>query len=254
MEKSVLENTPLSKLSRLSSIGNLKSKTKTSANTSKQSFGRVLPESSNLYVKSHAKSLTDNFSDLSKTTNKIISSKVNNVVDLASNTQQKSYTIYIIIFLLIIVLSFIGINVFIYLAYGTEVIKDFSKPLVKAVSNILLALGITTTDLVLSGTKSMANTSDAVVKTTSDNVTTGLTGSIDEIRDTLNNSKEHSNDNDNDGDSDGDSDESSVDGKNYCYVGKHKNKRYCTKIHNKNKCMSGDIYSTLDKCINPNIR
>jgi len=40
----------------------------------------------------------------------------------------------------------------------------------------------------------------------------------------------------------------------FCYVGKVNNSRYCAKVSSKNKCMSGDIFPTMDLCINPNLR
>lgn len=40
----------------------------------------------------------------------------------------------------------------------------------------------------------------------------------------------------------------------YCYIGKTNNIRNCAKVSSKNKCMSGDIFPTMDLCINPNLR
>lgn len=40
----------------------------------------------------------------------------------------------------------------------------------------------------------------------------------------------------------------------YCYIGKQNNIRNCAKVSARNKCMSGDIFPTLDLCINPNLR
>lgn len=40
----------------------------------------------------------------------------------------------------------------------------------------------------------------------------------------------------------------------YCYIGKNNNLRNCAKVSSKNKCMSGDIFPTMDLCINPNLR
>jgi hypothetical protein len=40
----------------------------------------------------------------------------------------------------------------------------------------------------------------------------------------------------------------------YCYIGKNNNVRNCAKVSSKNKCMSGDIFPTMDLCINPNLR
>lgn len=40
----------------------------------------------------------------------------------------------------------------------------------------------------------------------------------------------------------------------FCYVGKQNNLRYCAKVTSKSKCMSGDIFPTMDLCINPKLR
>ena len=40
----------------------------------------------------------------------------------------------------------------------------------------------------------------------------------------------------------------------YCYLGKVNDTRYCTKVDARSKCMSGDIYPTMDVCVNPNLR
>ena len=40
----------------------------------------------------------------------------------------------------------------------------------------------------------------------------------------------------------------------FCYIGKENNIRHCAKVSSKTKCMSGDIFPTMDICINPRIR
>tara|TARA_A100001035_G_C27778278_1_gene500282 strand:- start:1297 stop:1821 length:525 start_codon:yes stop_codon:yes gene_type:complete len=43
-------------------------------------------------------------------------------------------------------------------------------------------------------------------------------------------------------------------GVGYCYVGEDRNIRSCVKVNKKDKCMSGDIFPTREICINPNLR
>lgn len=228
---SSLRDTPISRLSSINQLtSSIKEKTK--------SIPNIIGNNN------------ENITNYNKTNeNNEVSDKVNKVIDMVNSNSSSGYYIYFIIILLILILSFIGINIFVYLAYGTELIKNVSKPIVETVSDILLSLGITTTDLTLSGAKSLTKTGDNVIKTTSETATAGITGTIDQIKQTLDNKK-----NKDDSEEEYESDTSSIDTKNYCYVGKHKNKRYCTKIDNRNKCMSGDIYSTMDKCINPKMR
>ena len=40
----------------------------------------------------------------------------------------------------------------------------------------------------------------------------------------------------------------------YCYIGKENKLRHCAKVSSKSKCMSGDIFPTMDICINPKLR
>jgi hypothetical protein len=40
----------------------------------------------------------------------------------------------------------------------------------------------------------------------------------------------------------------------FCYIGKENNLRHCAKVSSKSKCMSGDIFPTMDLCINPKLR
>lgn len=40
----------------------------------------------------------------------------------------------------------------------------------------------------------------------------------------------------------------------YCYIGKDKNMRTCSRVYPSEVCMSGDIFPTMDICINPKLR
>ena len=40
----------------------------------------------------------------------------------------------------------------------------------------------------------------------------------------------------------------------YRYIGSSNDTRLCAPVTNKNKCMSGEIFPSIDLCINPNIR
>ncbi len=40
----------------------------------------------------------------------------------------------------------------------------------------------------------------------------------------------------------------------YCYIGEDRGFRSCVKIDDANKCLSGDVYPTMNICINPNLR
>jgi len=40
----------------------------------------------------------------------------------------------------------------------------------------------------------------------------------------------------------------------YCYIGSYKGKRTCIEVEKGTECMSGDIFPTMDICINKNLR
>jgi hypothetical protein len=40
----------------------------------------------------------------------------------------------------------------------------------------------------------------------------------------------------------------------YCFIGQQKNQRYCSEISEAHQCASGDVFPTMDMCINPNLR
>ena len=40
----------------------------------------------------------------------------------------------------------------------------------------------------------------------------------------------------------------------YCFIGKINDTRHCAKVNERQQCMSGDIYPTMDICVNPNLR
>ena len=42
--------------------------------------------------------------------------------------------------------------------------------------------------------------------------------------------------------------------KQYCYVGNLGGKRHCAEIEQSDKCISGDIFPSESKCVNPNLR
>lgn len=42
--------------------------------------------------------------------------------------------------------------------------------------------------------------------------------------------------------------------KGYCYVGSQENNRTCMEVNKNDVCMSGEVFPTLDVCINPSLR
>ena len=71
--------------------------------------------------------------------------------------------------LIILILGFLGFNVFVYLAKGSQDVNDFFAPLVQKITSLFVGITGQVVDVSAEGAK-------AVVNTSADVVTTGLTG------------------------------------------------------------------------------
>ena len=178
--------------------------------------------------------------------------------------------------LIILILAFLGFNIFVYLAKGTQDITSFFSPLVNNIFGTTLNTAGQVVDVSAEGAK-------AVVGGTANTVNTGLTavqnvtpgglnansslpnqsiqGSVPQ-RDTsqqnalnraLNTSQQTQKDSNNDYEANEAS--SSVIGKaGWCYIGEDRGFRTCSQVGVNDVCMSGDIFPSNEICINPNLR
>lgn len=167
---------------------------------------------------------------------------------------------WIIIFILIMAL--LGVNIFIYLAKGTQSFSDFISPYLEMIGITALK---TTTQIADVSKKGLENvlvpelkrTTDDKLSNANDNLgKVGSTGekcsnpSRDKIMQALDNAAQTENYL---------ADEASSNiqhsGKSkWCFVGDEKGTRNCVQVEESQKCMSGDIFPSRDICINPKIR
>ena len=49
-------------------------------------------------------------------------------------------------------------------------------------------------------------------------------------------------------------DNKSISKKGYCYIGSDRGFRSCVKVSENDECMSGDVFPSMDICINPSLR
>lgn len=199
-----------------------------------------------------------------------------------------SITTWIII---IFVLAFLGFNIFVYLAKGTQDITNFFAPII---TKILGAFAMVTGQVV----NTTATGAKAVVNTTADVIDSGLTGvqnATQEATDfvsqnttqgkkatstvggtqisnaiptadvmqnnTLNKALNNSNVKQNIGQShdyladDATSSIQKTQSKGgYCYIGEERGYRSCMQVNKNDTCMSGEIFPTNEICINPSLR
>ncbi len=175
---------------------------------------------------------------------------------------------------IVILLLLLGVNIFNYLGFTLDKLKEFSMP-------VLTFLGFKTGDVI----NETVTKSQQGVK-----LATDVSG--DSIKDAVNllkNKNDYKNKNENNHKKDLDKNENRNENnhkkeldknlnihskrlskpkpdssksdiqnygnkKKYCYVGKDRGYRSCIKIDNDDICMSGDVFSSLDLCINPTLR
>jgi hypothetical protein len=183
--------------------------------------------------------------------------------------------------LIILILAFLGFNIFVYLAKGTEDITNFFAPLLKSVFGTTLSVTGQTVDVAAEGAKSVvtgtANVVNAGLSTVQDVTPNNAKSSIktQPVKDTvptqnkadntsLNkalNTTSKSQNSDANQDYQGVESSSSVhtssakSGKaGWCYIGEDRGYRTCAEVGVNDMCMSGDIFPSNEICINPNLR
>jgi hypothetical protein len=176
--------------------------------------------------------------------------------------------------IIILILAFLGFNIFVYLAKGTQDITNFFGPFLQKLFGTTFAVAGQTIDVAAEGSK-------AVVSGTANAVNTGLSavqditpnkaptsvggvpfvnqnpGQIDNntLNRALNTSQVQQAPVSNDPQSD--QADSSIQGggkSGWCYIGIDRGFRSCSQVNDSDICMSGDIFPTQEICVNPRLR
>ena len=173
--------------------------------------------------------------------------------------------------IIILILAFLGFNIFVYLAKGTESVSSFLQPIFEK----LFGATVTTTEQtisvsaegakeVVSGTAGAVNAGLSAVQ---DVVTPGhvpssavkgaaLSHQRDTVQETtLNKALDHSEQNASGYEAD--SANSSIQGggkAGWCYIGMDRGFRSCAEISASDTCMSGNIFPSQEICMNPTLR
>jgi hypothetical protein len=144
--------------------------------------------------------------------------------------------------IIILILSFLGFNVFVYLAKGTEDITQILEKL----------FGLTT-----SVTGEVVNVSaqgaTAVVNSSASALTSGL-DVVQQVFQPINNNDNSLNKPQTQSDEYEAQESSSSLKTGWCFIGEDHGHRSCSQVGINDTCMSGDIFPTQDVCVNPNLR
>ena len=180
--------------------------------------------------------------------------------DSSSSFFNISATTWIVI---IFVLALLGVNIFFYLAKGTQDITNLLKP----ITNLFAGVTGQIVDVSAEGAKGVVNTTAGVVDkglTTVQNVT--MPGGVpvkntipqpDIMQNTsLNRALNNSSSSSSSFNKDYEADEanSNIQKSGWCYIGEDRGFRSCAKVGTQDKCMSGDIFPSHEICVNPSLR
>lgn len=175
--------------------------------------------------------------------------------------------------IIILVLAFLGINVFLYLGNGIKQITSFLKPILKLIGYATMTTVEQTAETakigVKAGVKATATGLDEVDEGTKDVIkgkratsslsteTPAKSGSKKSCADDSENLQVALDDAAKSSTVVPDTADSSIQGlgkAGWCFVGKDKDVRKCAEVGVNDDCMSGDIFPTKALCMNPNIR
>ena len=178
--------------------------------------------------------------------------------------------------LIILILAFLGFNIFAYLAKGTQEITNIFDPLIKAIFGTTVAVTGKVVNVSAEGAKNViSGTADVLESglTSIQNVTPqGAQSSIkfqpvsqtqqppDVMQQTslnkaLNNAQQtQGSEQDYQANEASTSVHSSSGKAGWCYVGVDRGFRTCAEVGANDTCMSGDIFPSQEICMNPNLR
>lgn len=193
-----------------------------------------------------------------------IASEVSNEASAVMDTETTSsfQKNLLITLLVIVVLAFLGFNIFRYLGNVTQIFADIFGPVVSILGINLGNLTKDTVNLSAAGTKGLVDVTAGTVNTGINLVETGLNKNLE--RNHIDNkvvetdgviSKDLLNIEPTPDEADSITQTHQNPGKSgFCYVGQDRNVRHCVKIGDHETCMSGEIFPSQALCINPNLR
>lgn len=197
-----------------------------------------------------------------------LSQKASSIASKTIETATSIFTFRNILFIILLVflLSFLGFNIFTYLSDGTNFLTNLFGPIFSTTGEVVGDATKNVVSTASSGTQQIVQTGSDTTKNVVDVAATGTTSSIGFLQDRLKKTAsvvnpENSNiltDNVNKKIDKTDSQPEPVRTQalqqGYCFIGKINDTRHCAKVNERQQCMSGDIYPTMDICVNPNLR
>jgi hypothetical protein len=191
-----------------------------------------------------------------------------------------SLTTWLLIFL---ILSFLGFNIFIYLAKGTQDITSFFTPLIQKVLGLFVGVTGQVVNVSAEGAKAVVNTSAKVadtglsavqgvaqqginpqgaqsknkgapVQNTNNSPDIAQANTLNRAINSSTSQKQQQNGQDYQADDSTSSIQQGSSKAGWCYIGEDRGFRTCSEVGVNDSCMSGDIFPSSQICVNPSLR
>ena len=176
--------------------------------------------------------------------------------------------------LIILILAFLGFNIFVYLAKGTETINSVFSPIINMFSGIFGDTVSQVVNVTAEGTKKIVNSTAGAIDTglseVQQIVPNKASSSVSSVPVTKNQPDLMSNNslnkalntsqssqqinNEYQADEASSSIQSGPPKSGWCYIGEDRGFRTCAEVGPNDKCISGDIFPSQDLCVNPTLR
>ena len=211
------------------------------------------------------KALADNLSEDINNSSSVFDSNVIEKADQYTNSVGSWLWYSLRIFFIILILAFLGFNIFAYLGLITGKTADYLKPLLEYLGYPIVDTTKQTLKKSIEGTKEIIDVAAVGADTTLDTLEKSLDGKSDVMK-SLNDAKTRMDNkrasirnqetvNEPEPDESGSSTQMSRTGKaGFCYIGEDRGIRSCIQVGENDKCISGDIFPSRDICVNPNLR
>ena len=235
--------------------------TTSAATTSAATSSPISLSAASSSAKSTAKSVLEKLKNLSARSTQNIVLEETPMSEKLLGSADSNYWVYFRYGIIILILAFLGLNVFASLGLLTENLANFFRP-------VLVFLGYSVGETIRQTTDVSAEGSKAVIDATNvaiDSAVNVLERAIDQDKvstdKALNNAQRKQKqrprpirDAPQPDESGSRTQSNSTNKSGYCYIGEDRGFRSCIKVDEQDECISGDIFPSKDICINPNLR
>jgi hypothetical protein len=175
--------------------------------------------------------------------------------------------------LIILILAFLGFNIFAYLAKGTQTLTDIFGPIIEKLFGTTVAVTGQTVDVSAQGAKAVVSGTSGAVESgltavqniTPNTASSGVKGQPinqqpsdvtqqSSLNRGLNTTQSQQPPQEDYQANEASSSVHSAGKAGWCYVGNDKGFRTCAQVGANDTCMSGDIFPSQEICMNPNLR